>query len=232
MNKATLSPVLSHKKSPHPHVDAARRIDDTFDTVLEALRFELILACDRAGIDITDVIKNASPRVRDAFSHERSWQREKHTLSEIVRYGHTLQLTETAMRVSARMPSYIVSILSKALRRKRKQLSTSTIAVLGTSPRHTMLDAESQVLDILKDRGAVVRTYDPDTALEDDAMSLALQDADAALILRTHPFLCALTPFHFMRAGVSIVVDAPNCLRKDDFKHSGVHYSGLGRGTI
>ena len=209
----------------------AHRIEEVLDSVLQALRFELVLACDRAGIDLASVLKNATPRVQEALSHEsRQWQRTQSALSN-TSGSYTIQLLQAAERLNTRIPSYIVSMLSKALRRRRKQLSSSTVALLGMTPRSTTSPLPQAVYELLKKRGVVVRTFDPDTALEGD-LATALQDADAALIVRAHPVLASLTPFHFMRAGVSTVVDAHNCLRKEDFYKSGVHYAGLGRGSI
>lgn len=219
------SPFSLVAPASHSLSDTSQRIEHALDAVLAAFKFELVHASERAGLDLDQILKHATPRVREVLSHEaRFWSGSQP--APIAQ----LQLVHLAEKINARTPSFIVSLVSKALRRRRKQLSSSTVVLLGSSDRPTSSALAHAVHELLEKRGVVVRTFDPDTALE-GALATALQDADAALVIRAHPLLASLTPFHFMRAGIDTVVDAELCLRKEDFKNSGVHYFAPGRGS-
>jgi UDP-N-acetyl-D-glucosamine dehydrogenase len=226
--------------------EAVKMVENAFRDINIAFVNELAMAFDRAGIDLVNVIRGASTKPFAFMPHFPGAGVGGHCIPVdpyyLIRYGEKNGFMHrfliTARAINNRMPHYTVSMLSKALRRKRKQLSRATIALLGVAYKRDVPDMREspaeEIRDILEKRGAVVRVYDPHVPEHSTSDSLedALQDADAALIATDHSEFRSLTPFHFMRSGVGIVIDGRNCLRKEDFLESGVHYSGIGRASI
>jgi UDP-N-acetyl-D-glucosamine dehydrogenase len=226
--------------------EAVKMVENAFRDINIAFVNELAMSFDRAGIDLINVIRGASTKPFAFMPHFPGAGVGGHCIPVdpyyLIRYGaengfmHRFLIT--ARSINNRMPAYTVSQLSKALRRRRKQLSRSTVALLGISYKKDVGDVRESpaeaIRDILQKRGVVVRIYDPHVPGESTVSSLeeALQDADAALIATDHSAFKELTPFHFMRAGVDVVVDGRNCLRMEDFAESGVHYTGIGRANV
>lgn len=231
MNKSsTIERSSFSSATPIRDTEAEAFVEDTTREVLRALRYELAMSLDRAGLDLAEIIQRL-PSHSPLKNIEIQAPATVHTASALKETGIPHHLLQAATRINARMPGYVVSLLSKALRRRRKQLSTSTVALLGHTPQEGDLASGRSIKDLLQKRSVVVRTFDPDSEPE-EALHAALQDADAALIIQPNLVLAGLTPFHFMRSGVDIVIDATQSLRKEDFHKSGVHYVGLGRGTM
>lgn len=226
--------------------EAVKMVENAFRDINIAFVNELAMSFDRAGIDLTNVIRGASTKPFAFMAHYPGAGVGGHCIPVdpyyLIRYGadngfmHKFLIT--ARSINNRMPQYTVSLLSKALRRRRKQLSHSTITLLGLAYKRDVSDMRESpaeaIRDILERRGAIVRVYDPYIPEHSTAISLedALLDADAALVATDHTEFRSLTPFHFMRSGVDIVIDGRNCLSKEDFAESGVHYSGIGRADL
>lgn len=226
--------------------EAVKMVENAFRDVNIAFVNELAMSFDKAGIDLISVIKGAASKPFAFMAHYPGAGVGGHCIPVdpyyLIRYGEANgfehRFLKTARSINDRMPAYTVSLLAQALRKKRKQLAHATVALLGLAYKRDIGDERESpahdIRDLLEKRGVTVRTFDPhvlDTSTHatlDDAM----QDVDAVLIATDHSAFRALTPFHFMRSGVDIVVDGRNCLRKDDFEKSGILYSGIGRASI
>lgn len=238
---APLSPLATLKEA-----EAVKMVENAFRDVNIAFVNELAMSFDRAGIDLVNVIRGASTKPFAFMPHFPGAGVGGHCIPVdpyyLIRYGEKNGFLHrfliTARSINDKMPHYTVNLLSKALRRRRKQLSRSTIALLGIAYKRDIPDMRESpaeiIRDTLKKRGATVRVYDPYVPEHStvDSLEDALQDADAALIATDHSEFRILTPFHFMRSGVDIVIDGRNCLSKEDFAQSGVHYSGIGRASV
>jgi len=226
--------------------EAVKMVENAFRDVNIAFVNELAMSFDRAGIDLVNVIRGASTKPFAFMPHFPGAGVGGHCIPVdpyyLIRYGaengFMHRFLMTARSINNRMPHYTVSMLSKALRRKRKQLSRSTVALLGIAYKRDISDMRESPAEVIKDilekRGTIVRVFDPHVLEHSTVETLeeALQDVDAALIATDHTEFRNLTPFHFMRSGVDIVIDGRNCLRKEDFAESGVYYSGIGRASV
>lgn len=226
--------------------EAVKMVENAFRDVNIAFVNELAMSFDKAGIDLISVIRGASTKPFGFMPHFPGAGVGGHCIPVdpyyLIRYGEDNGFVHhflmTARRINNRMPLYTVGQLARALRRKRKQLAHSTVALLGLSYKKDIPDMREspalEIREILEKRGVVVRTYDPHVPEHSTANSLdeALQDADAALIATDHSAFASLSPFHFMRTGVDVVVDGRNMLRKEDFAKSGVMYLGIGRSAV
>ncbi|HWO07539.1 MAG TPA: nucleotide sugar dehydrogenase [Candidatus Paceibacterota bacterium] len=235
---AEITPMRSLKEA-----EAVKMVENAFRDVNIAFVNELAMSFDRAGINLLNVIRGASTKPFGFLPHYPGAGVGGHCIPVdpyyLIRYGEKNgfehRFLKTARTINNKMPSYTVSLLAQALRKKRKQLSRSTVALLGLAYKRDVPDEREspalRIRELLEKRGTVVRTFDPYVPDHSSASSLdvALQDADAAVIATDHTLFRTLTPFHFMRAGVNVVVDGRNCLRKEDFQESGILYSGIGR---
>lgn len=226
--------------------EAVKMVENAFRDINIAFVNELAMSFDKAGIDLISVIKGASSKPFAFMPHFPGAGVGGHCIPVdpyyLIRYGadngfmHKFLIA--ARSINNRMPLYTVGLLSKALRRRRKQLAGSVIALLGIAYKRDIGDMRESpaevILEVLESRGAVVRVFDPHVPTHStvDSLEEALMDADGAIIATDHREFRSLTPFHFMRSGVDIVVDGRNCLSKNDFAESGVHYSGIGRAGI
>jgi len=223
--------------------EAVKMVENAFRDINIAFVNELAMSFDKAGIDLISVIRGASTKPFAFMPHLPGCGVGGHCIPVdpyyLIRYGYengfTHKFLMTARSINNRMPAYTVSLLANALRRKRKQLKGAQVALLGLSYKRDIADErESPAREIrsqLEGRGALVRAYDPYVphSSTHDTLEDALDGADAAVIATDHTQFRSLTPFHFMRAGVDIVVDGRNCLERDDFRESGILYSGIGR---
>lgn len=237
---AEIVPMQSLKEA-----EAVKMVENAFRDVNIAFVNELAMAFDKAGIDLISVIRGASTKPFAFLPHLPGCGVGGHCIPVdpyyLIRFGHengfTHKFLMTARSINNRMPAYTVNLLANALRRKRKQLRGSIIALLGLSYKRDIGDErESPAHEIrrqLEDRGARVRAYDPHVPQRSthDTLEGTLDGADAAVIATDHREFRSLTPYHFMRANVDIVIDGRNCLRKEDFAESGIHYSGIGRAS-
>ncbi|MFZ2886246.1 MAG: nucleotide sugar dehydrogenase [Minisyncoccia bacterium] len=222
--------------------EAVKMVENAFRDINIAFVNELAMSFDRAGIDLVSVIRGAATKPFAFMAHYPGAGVGGHCIPVdpyyLIRYGEKNgfehRFLKTARAVNDKMPGYTVSLLAQALRKRRKQLSRSTIALLGLAYKRDIGDERESpahaIREILEKRGAIVRAFDPFVAKGSfSSLDETLQDADAALIATDHSAFRTLTPFHFMRSGVNVVVDGRNCLRREDFEESGILYSGIGR---
>jgi UDP-N-acetyl-D-glucosamine dehydrogenase len=201
------------------------------------------MAFDKAGIDITNVIRGASTKPFAFMAHYPGAGVGGHCIPVdpyyLIRYGaengFEHRFLATARRINERMPAYTVKLAEDALKEKGRALAGSTIALLGLAYKKDVPDMrESPALvieKILKERGACVRAYDPyaPRIAGEHSVEDALDGADAAIVATDHSLFLDLSPEDFARKGVSIVIDGRNCLDKSAFADSGVLYRGIGR---
>lgn len=226
--------------------EAVKMVENAFRDINIAFVNELAMSFDRAGIDLVNVIHAAATKPFGFMPHFPGAGVGGHCIPVdpyyLIRYGASNGFMHkfliTARSINNRMPTYSVGVLTKALRRKRKQLSRSTVALLGLAYKRDIADMRESpaeaIREILEQRGAIVRAFDPHVPEHSNVATLeeAMQDVDAVMIATDHSEFTKLTPFHFMRAGVDVVVDGRNCLRKEDFARSGVSYSCIGRASV
>lgn len=227
----SVSPLRSIKEA-----ESVRMVEAAFKDVTLALSDELAVGFDRLGIDLVNVLKTFSPqKIALPGIKERSSVAKSMYIGRS-RHEHELEqrFLGTAHRTIARMPEYAIKTLSEALRESNQKMSGTTIAQLGLARTKDGTDIdESPALEIwnaLKKKGADVRVFDPFVPDAGRDIREALTGAQAAIITSNHSMFCNLTPRHFEEFGVTIVVDACNCLDKSEFEKSSVLYRGIGRG--
>lgn len=221
--------------------EAVKMIENAFRDVNIAFVNELAIAFDRAGIDIVNVIRGATTKPFGFMPFLPGCGVGGHCIPVdpyyLIRLGRTNgfehQFLITARHINSTMPLYAVDVLERALRKKKKKLAESTVALLGLTYKPDVPDMRESPAIVIRDtliqKGASVRTYDPYVPSTADTLEGALRGADAALIATDHKELCTLTPDYLEKCGVGVVVDGRNCLDKALFIDSTVLYRGIGR---
>jgi nucleotide sugar dehydrogenase len=226
--------------------EAVKMVENSFRDINIAFVNELAMAFDKAGIDIVNVIQGAATKPFAFMPHYPGCGVGGHCIPVdpyyLIRYGvengFEHRFLSTARRINERMPAYTVSLLEEALEAKGLSLKGADIALLGLAYKKDVPDMrESPALvikQILRERGARVRTYDPYASRVASPHSLeeTLQGATAAIIATDHTLFRTMTPEQYSHAGVRIVIDGRNCLDKGAFSRSGITYKGIGRNTI
>lgn len=224
--------------------EAVKMVENSFRDINIAFVNELAMAFDRAGIDLQHVLEGASTKPFAFMRHNPGCGVGGHCIPVdpyyLIRFGEENGFKHTFLRtarvINDHMPNYTVSLLTQALRRRRKYLSGSTVALLGLTYKKDVRDERESpahtIRTVLERRGVYVRSFDPFAPSTHTSLGAALQGSDAAIVATDHSQFQSLTPYHFMQHGVDVVIDGRNCLRKDDFRNSGIIYCGIGRGTV
>lgn len=112
--------------------------------------------------------------------------------------GVSIELLETARRINDEVPAVLVGMVADALGKRGKSLRGSKVAVLGLAMKDFSNDDRisppHDIVRILKERGAVVKAWDPAVASEYDykvsSLEEAVDGADALLYVTVQePFL-------------------------------------------
>lgn len=232
-----------HDMQSIKEAEAVKMVENTFRDVNIAFVNELAMSFDRAGIDLTSVIRGASTKPFAFMQHMPGCGVGGHCIPVdpyyLIRYGEgngfEHAFLKTARRINEAMPRYTVRRLADALAENNKTLKGSTIALLGIAYKKDIPDVRESpalaILHTLQNKGARVRAFDPHVPQHSSAGSFeeAVTGADAVLIATNHSAFCERTPEEFLQRGVRIVVDGRNCLQHKAFTAAGITYRGIGR---
>jgi UDP-N-acetyl-D-glucosamine dehydrogenase len=222
--------------APIEVAELAKVYENTFRMVNIALANELALVCAALGLDVWEVIEAAATKPFGFMKftpgpglgghcipldpHYLSWKME--TLDFKTR------MIELASEINARMPAYVVQLVSDALNDESRAVRGSRVLVLGVAYKRDVGDyRESPALEIihlLKEKGAEVDYHDPFCPVigHDDLVPAAvagmcgvpitdqhLAEADAVVIATDH------SAFDYQRIAVQarLVIDTRGVLR-------------------
>lgn len=133
------------------------------------------------------------------------------------------------------MPEYTVSRLEEALDEKKESIKDIKVGLLGLSYKSNVADLREspslKILDILKDMGVDVVSYDPyiPDMSDVDKLDEVLDSVDAIILGTYHDIFGDLTKEILKRKNIKVVVDGMNKLDKEEIKGKGVVYRGIGR---
>lgn len=223
--------------------EAVKMVENAFRDINIAFVNELAMSFDKAGIDLVSVLKGASSKPFAFMAHFPGCGVGGHCIPVdpyyLIRYGEENgfehHFLRAARQINSAMPAYTVGQLARALRARKKKLGGARVALLGLAYKKDIPDVRESpslvIRELLQKRGAHLRVYDPHVIHESTHTSVeeTLRNVDAVLIATDHREFKSLTPYHFMRMGIDIVIDGRNCLSKKDFKGTGIIYRGIGR---
>ncbi|HIA18030.1 MAG TPA: nucleotide sugar dehydrogenase, partial [Planctomycetaceae bacterium] len=153
--------------------EACKILENTYRSVNIAMVNELKVLFDRLGLNIWEVIDAAKTK---PFGFQPfypgpglgghcipidpfylSWVARKH--------GLLTRFIELAGEINARMPSYVVERIAKALNEHRKPINGSRIGILGVAYKKDIDDPREspafKLMELLQSRGAILSYNDP-----------------------------------------------------------------------
>lgn len=224
--------------------EAVKVVENSFRNVNIAFVNELAQAFDKLGIDVVNVIRGASTKPFAFMAHYPSVGVGGHCIPVDPYYlidyskrksGYRHELLARALEINESMPGYTVGLLEKELEQQGVKLSGATIAVLGLAYKRDVDDTREspayEVVHLLKEKGAIVRTYDPYVIRESSVGSIdeALQGAQGVLLVTGHTVFRNLSAQQIKASGVRAFIDGGNVMDKQQFMDAGVAYHGIGR---
>lgn len=222
--------------------EAVKIVENSFRDINIAFVNEIARSFTRLGIDVVNVINGAATKPFGFMPHYPGCGVGGHCIPVdpyyLIEYarknGFDHDFLSLARRINNQMPHFAVERLVDGLNESEKSLKGSIVVVLGLAYKPNVDDCREspsfEIIKILEEKGATVRTFDPFVPDRSSAPSLeeAITGADAVLIATAHSLFKNVGPEFYIDRGVSVVVDGRNCLSKPSFEKSGLVYRGIG----
>ena len=198
------------KLVPVSSPDAAEMVkllENTFRAVNIGLANEVLLMCDKLGLDVWEVIDAAATKPFGFMRFTPGPGLGGHCIPidplylswKLKTLDYTARFIELASEINADMPRYWVQKVQDALNDRGKAVRGSHILVIGVAYKKDVSDLrESPALDIihlLQGKGATVAYHDPHvpayrhdglTMQSEPTLEAALKQADCAVIVTDH----------------------------------------------
>ena len=211
--------------------EMVKLLENTFRAVNIALVNEMLLMCDRMGIDMWDVIQAASTKPFGFMPFYPGPGIGGHCIPldptylswKAKSYGFYNRFIELATDINGNMPRFVVQKLSRLMNDQSKALRGSNILLLGMAYKPNINDLrESPGLDIwqllVQEWGANVTYHDPYIPhiheFAADSVELSeqtLANSDAVVIVTNHRDF----DYGFVTRHASLVLDARNATKGD-----------------
>ncbi|MFL5733175.1 MAG: nucleotide sugar dehydrogenase [Chloroflexia bacterium] len=186
----TLVPVSSTEAA-----EMVKLLENTFRAVNIGLANEVLLMCDKLGLDVWEVIDAAASKPFGFMKFTPGPGLGGHCIPidplylswKLKSLNYNARFIELASEINTNMPHHWVQKVQDALNEAGKPVKGSTVLVLGVAYKKDVSDLrESPALDIihlLQEKGAVVRYHDPHVpAFHHDGLEMVgVTDLDAAL---------------------------------------------------
>ncbi len=187
--------------------EMSKLLENTFRAVNIALVNEVLVMCDKLGIDAWEVIEAAATKPYGFMKFTpgpgvggHCIPLDPHYLSwKLKTLNYNARFIQLAGELNTEMPYYWVDKVQDALNEEGKPLKGSQVLVLGVAYKKDIDDMrESPALDIielLSQKGAEVRYHDPyvpqfayngHTFVSEPDLMQALTDADCVIITTDH----------------------------------------------
>lgn len=223
--------------------EATKIMENTFRDVNIAFVNEMAKSFDKAGIDITEVIKGASTKPFSFMPHYPGVGVGGHCIavdpyyliSKAKQIGFNHDFLILARKINESMPDYTVSLLENELKKLNKNLNGAKVGVLGLAYKANVDDVREspsfEVIRILKWKKAEVFVFDPyvkDRSTVENFEDL-LEKADYLILSTAHDEFKNMNLNKLSQNNIKIIIDGRNCLDKEKIKAHGIQYHGIGR---
>lgn len=234
----TVTPMNSLKEA-----EAVKVVENSFRDINIAFVNELARSFSRLGIDVVNVINGAATKPFSFMAHYPGCGVGGHCIPVDPYYliehakqnGFEHSFLSLARKINNEMPEFTVQQLVEGLNDVHKSVKGSIVTVLGLSYKADIGDDREspayKTLELLIQKGAAVRTFDPYIPAKSSAATLAeaLSGSDAVVLVTTHKEFLTLRPDELKTYGVKVFVDGRNAFTKDFFTSAGITYKGIGR---
>jgi UDP-N-acetyl-D-glucosamine dehydrogenase len=210
--------------------EMAKLLENTFRAINIGLANEVLLMCDKLGLDAWEIIEAAATKPFGFMKFTPGPGLGGHCIPidplylswKLRTLNYNARFIELANEINTGMPRYWVQKVQDALNDAGKPLKGSGILVLGVAYKKDVSDMrESPALDIihlLKEKGAVVSYHDPHVpAFKYDGLAMegvhdlrsALGDVDCVVVVTNH----SNYDWTIIRESKVLFVDTRNVIR-------------------
>lgn len=236
--EAPIRPMKSIKEA-----EATKILENSFRDINIAFVNEIAQSFNKLGIDVLDVIEGAKTKPFAFMAHYPSCGIGGHCIPVDPYYlierakasGFDHKFLKLAREINNGMPAYTVGLLVRALNDLKMSVKGTRVGVLGIAYKADIDDTRESpsfvIIDLLKELGAVVQTYDPHVLKESSGKSLEdlLAHSDALVVATAHREFIDMNYRLLKKYRIKVVIDGKNCLDKDTVVKQGVIYKGISR---
>lgn len=223
--------------------EATKIMENTFRDVNIAFVNEMAKSFDKAGIDITEVIKGASSKPFAFMPHYPGsgvgghciCQDPYYLISKAKQLGFNHEFLSLARKINESMPDYTVELLEKELKKIDKKIKHSKIGILGISYKANVDDTREspffKIVRNLKQKKAELFVFDPYLEEKSNVKDIddLLDKADYIILVTDHDEFKNLDIGKLKQNNIKVIIDGRNCLDKEKIKELGIIYHGIGR---
>jgi len=213
---------------------------------------QLALLFERLGIDTSQVLEAAKrkynfqvhypgPGVGGPCLPVNSYQ----MLNSAKQFdSDMLSLVKIGREVNESMPNHVIELIIDGLKEAKKDISNSTILLLGISYKPEVKDVQitpaEKIIDKLREHGAKIKIYDPffkSTNIFDieteNTIEQALDNVDSVVLVTDHKEFYDLKPSYIAsKIQTPVIVDTKRIFDMDDAKKSNLIFRSLGVGKF
>ncbi|HDP70016.1 MAG TPA: nucleotide sugar dehydrogenase [Actinobacteria bacterium] len=214
--------------------EMTKLLENIFRCVNIALVNEIMILCNRMGIDVWEVIKAASTKPFGFMPFYPGPGLGGHCIPidpfylswKAKEYDFYTEFIELAGKVNQNMPYYVVTRISEALNDVQKSINGSKILILGVAYKKDIDDLREspalEIIKILKERGAHISYHDPYISEFEVEGSIfnsqhvnekMLEEKDCVVVITDH----SNVDYNFIAKKASLVVDTRNALNDFDY---------------
>ncbi len=210
--------------------EMAKLLENTFRIVNIGLVNEIMLMCDRLGIDVWEVIEAAKTKPYGYMPFYPgpgvgghcipvdpiylSWRARGH--------GFEARFIDLASYVNSQMPRHVVEKIANGLNEKGKALKRSKVLLVGVAYKKDVKDLREspalEIINILQNKGAKIYYHDPYLPyLKIDRINLrsskfnreTFRSKDCVVIITSH----SNVDYRFIVRHSSLIIDTRNALK-------------------
>lgn len=223
--------------------EATKIMENTFRDINIAFVNEMAKSFDKAGIDITEVIKAASTKPFSFMAHYPGAGVGGHCISIDPYYliskaremGFNHDFLILARKINESMPKYTVELLENELKKINQKVENSKIGILGLAYKANVDDIREspalELIKILKGKNAEVFVFDPHVKKGSNVKDTneLLKKSDYIILATDHREFREMDLNKLKENNIEVVIDGRNCLDKEKIKRMGILYHGIGR---
>ena len=227
--------------------EISKLVENTFRDVNVAFANEVGLICENYGIDFAELLRvcNSHPRVKllnpGPGVGGPCLPKDPYLLLN-PRVGKPIEskIIHQARRINDNMPSHVIELAKKALKQQNKDITKSTIAVLGVSYKanisDTRLSPSEKIISQLVEKGCKVYVFDPKTKENfggETAMDVwdAIRKSDVLIIVTDHEEFKQLELKKIKDSMEQpTIVDTRRIFDRKEAENLGINYLAVGYG--
>jgi UDP-N-acetyl-D-glucosamine dehydrogenase len=215
--------------------EMTKLLENTFRAVNIAMVNEMALMCNRLGIDVWEVIEAASTKPFGFMKFTPGPGLGGHCIPidplylswKLKSVKYNARIIDLASEINTNMPRYVVQRIQDILNEHAKPICGSHFLILGVAYKPNISDIrESPALDViglLKEKGAVVKYYDPYVpSIQHEGWGLkseldlleVTRQVDCVIIITDHVEI----DYHQLAKEAKLIFDTRNVMGANDIR--------------